>query len=194
MSLPKEPMPAKLVVSVFLQEKTLIEGVSEALARRMGDIDIVSPWMPFDKTSYYEPEMGAPLFRRMLIFKPLIEQERLAEIKGFTNSLEQQYLLENRRRVNIDPGYMLLERFVLATGKNFSHRIYIGHGIYADLTLIYRKGKFQVLPWTFPDYADAGMHHFLTKVREKYAFDLKHTLGKKTGDRRQEAEDSPAAI
>ncbi len=86
MSLPKEPMPAKLVVSVFLQEKTLIEGVSEALARRMGDIDIVSPWMPFDKTSYYEPEMGAPLFRRMLIFKSLIEQERLAQIKRFTNS------------------------------------------------------------------------------------------------------------
>jgi len=173
MSQPREPRPAKLVVSIFLQNKELIGPVAQALTEQLGDIDMVSPWMPFDKTDYYEPEMGAPLFRRMLVFRSLIEQERLAKIKLFTNSLEQRHMMDSRRRVNIDPGYMLLERFVLATGKNFSHRIYIGHRIYADLTLIYRKGKFRVLPWTFPDYADERMHHFLTKVREKYAFDLK---------------------
>jgi hypothetical protein len=75
--------------------------------------------------------------------------------------------------VNIDPGYMVLPRFVLASGKNFAHRIYIGKGVYADLTLIFVKGKFQTLPWTYPDYAEENMLAFLTQVRNKYVFDYK---------------------
>ena len=173
MSHPKEPMPAKLVISVFLREKALIVPVVEDLLEKIGDIDILSSWMPFDRTTYYEPEMGAPLFRRMVVFKALIDQQALPDIKWATQDIEKRYMQAGNRRVNIDPGYLLLERFVLATGKNFSHRIYIGQRIYADLTLIYQKGKFQALPWTFPDYADVGMHAFLEKVREKYAFDLK---------------------
>jgi ribosomal silencing factor RsfS len=173
MSQPRDPKPAKLVVSIFLKEKSLIESVVTDLMQNAGDIDMVSPWMPFDRTTYYEPEMGTPLFRRMIVFKTLIAQQVLPEIKHATNDIEKRYMANGSRRVNIDPGYLLLERFVLATGKNFSHRIYIGQQIYADLTLIYQRGKFQVLPWTFPDYADPGMHVFLEKAREKYAFDLK---------------------
>jgi hypothetical protein len=75
--------------------------------------------------------------------------------------------------VNIDPGYLLPERLVLATGKNFTHRIYIGQGIYADLTLIFQKGAFRTLPWTYPDYADRCLIDFLTLVRNKYMLDLK---------------------
>ena len=75
--------------------------------------------------------------------------------------------------VNLDPGYLLRERFVLATGKNYSHRIYIGQGIYADLTLIYTKGRFIKLPWTYPDYAQQNMLNYLERVRNKYVIDLK---------------------
>ena len=78
--------------------------------------------------------------------------------------------------VNLDPGYMLLERFVLASGKNFSHRIYIGRRIYADLTLIYTKGRFQTLPWTYPDYAEQNMLTYLEQVRKKYVADLKQAF------------------
>jgi ribosomal silencing factor RsfS len=173
MSKPKEPMPAKLVVSAFLKEKALITSVVEDLMEKFGAVDVMSAWMPFDWTSYYQAEMGTPLYRRMIVFKQLIEQQALSEIKQITNDIEKRYVENDKRRVNIDPGYLLLERFVLATGKNFSHRIYIGKQIYADLTLIYKKGGFQALPWTFPDYADSGMHVFLEKAREKYAFDLK---------------------
>jgi hypothetical protein len=173
MSQPKEPMPAKLVVSVFLKEKVLIKSVVEDLMETYGAVDVMSAWMPFDWTAYYQTEMGAPLFRRMIVFRQLIEQQALPEIKRATNDIEKRYVANDKRRVNIDPGYLLLERFVLATGKNFSHRIYIGKQIYADLTLIYRKGGFRALPWTFPDYADSGMHAFLEKARKKYAFDLK---------------------
>jgi hypothetical protein len=74
---------------------------------------------------------------------------------------------------------MLHERFVLASGKNFSHRIYIGLGIYADLTLIYQKGSFQKLPWTYPDYADQAMLNFLDQVRLKYVLEMNEDYDQK---------------
>jgi ribosomal silencing factor RsfS len=113
----------------------------------------------------------------MLAFEDLIQQQALSRVKLATNAIEQAFAHGQRRQVNIDPGYLLLERFVLATGKNFSHRIYIGDAIYADLTLIYQKGGFQTLPWTYPDYAAAEMHLFLSQVRNTYAQDLKSDPG-----------------
>jgi len=173
MSIPREPMPAKLVIGLFMKDRTLFEPAAVELADGLGSVDIISSWMPFDYTTYYEPEMGTPLFRRLLTFKRLIRQDQLPDIKLTTNRLEQSFAENGRRRVNIDPGYLLYERFVLATGKNFSHRIYIGSRIYADLTLVYQRGRFQKLDWTFPDYADEPMLQFLTRVRCKYAVDLK---------------------
>jgi len=175
MSLPKAPKPAKLVIGLFMKEKRLIEQITAELIEVFGSIDMVSPWFPFDYTDYYESEMNAPLFRRMLAFKELIKQSSLADIKNITNEIESNYSREEKRLVNIDPGYMLQERFVLATGKNFAHRIYIGKKIYADLTLIYTKGEFEKLPWTYPDYSDKNMLSFLRQVRNKYVADLKNT-------------------
>lgn len=173
MSIPAAPNPAKLVIGCFLKEKALIHQVAAALVSVFGAPDIVSRWYPFSYTTYYEKEMGAPLYRRMLCFKPLIPQDRLPEIKRFTNDLEKEFTIDGKRRVNIDPGYVVHERFVLATGKNFTHRIYLSEGIFADLTLIYTQGKFQRLPWTYPDYGDLPMIQFLKVVREKYISDLK---------------------
>jgi hypothetical protein len=173
MSQPQRPKPAKLIVGLFMQEKRLLAAVNQDFTPRFGSIDMVSPWFPFDYTKYYETEMGATLFRRMVVFKDLIRQSDLADVKIFTNSIEKKYARQDRRIVNIDPGYMLQERFVLATGKNYSHRIHIGRGIYADLTLIYRKGSFRTLDWTYPDYADPDMRSYLYSVRNKYIEDLK---------------------
>jgi len=173
MSQPKSSKPAKLIIGFFLGNKGLCEHVTENLVRLYGQVDVISEWIPFDQTTYYEPEMGPALQRRMLAFKNLIHQNQLAQIKLETNTVETQFLENGRRTVNIDPGYLLLERLVLATGKNFSHRIYIGKGIYADLTLIYRQGRFASLPWTFPDYAGTQIQRFLQRVRAKYALDLK---------------------
>ena len=172
MSKPQEPKPAKLVIGLFMQDRALFEPLAAELASEFGCLDMVSPWMPFNYTTYYQQEMGTSLFRRLLAFKPLIEQLQLAAVKLTTNRLEGQYTRSGRRRVNIDPGYLLYERFVLASGKNFSHRIYIGHRIYADLTLIYQGGAFEKLPWTYPDYADRPILSFLEQVRDKYAADL----------------------
>jgi ribosomal silencing factor RsfS len=181
MSKPRPPQPAKLVISVLLADKALLGDVLRQLQSDFGTIDLKSPWMDFGYTDYYFAEMGGPLFRRMLAFGALIQQQALSRVKLATNVIEQAFAQGQRRQVNIDPGYLLLERFVLATGKNFSHRIYIGDAIYADLTLIYQKGGFQTLPWTYPDYAAAEMHLFLSQVRNTYAQDLKASPAKRDG-------------
>lgn len=177
MSLPRPPAPAKLVIGVLLKEQALFGELARRLAGRFGPPEMISPWFSFGYTSYYEREMGAPLLRRVAAFSELIAQDGLAAIKRTTNALEAEYRTEEGRRVNIDPGYLLLERFVLATGKNFSHRIYIGEGIYADLTLLFQKGGFQPLPWTYPDYADRPLSDFLLRVRRRYAAELKMLHG-----------------
>jgi hypothetical protein len=173
MSLPQDAQPAKLVISLLMNEKSLLLDITNEMIPTFGDIDLISGWMDFDYTDYYAGEMGSPLYRRMLVFKSLIEQEALPEIKLSTNALEDRFGEDGKRCVNIDPGYLLLERFVLATGKNYSHRIFIGSGIFADLTLIFQQGDFQALPWTYPDYSDNQMKVFLKQVRRKYAVDLR---------------------
>ena len=172
MSRPGPADPAKLVVSVFMKEKPLFPDLYDPLEDIGGPVDIISPWLDFDFTDYYYKEMEAPLFRRMVAFKPLMRQGDLAKIKLATNALEEQFSERSHRRVNIDPGYLLCSRFVLATGKDYAHRIWIGQGIYADLTLMYTNQGFKPLEWTYPDYASKEILVFLGKVRAKYLTDL----------------------
>ncbi|MBI9077868.1 MAG: DUF4416 family protein [Desulfatibacillum sp.] len=173
MSTPSPPSPAKLVIGIFTADKSLAEPVVGDLTARFGPVDMMSPWYSFHHTDYYEPEMGGPLFRRLFAFTELIPQDSLPEIKLAANAIEATYAKESRRAVNIDPGFLVMERFILATGKNFTHRVYLARGIYADLTLLYTKGKFTTLPWTYPDYAEPEIHHFLLAVRKKLAACLK---------------------
>jgi hypothetical protein len=176
MSRPGIPKPAKLVIGCFTRHKDIFEELAPKLADRFGAPDVVSSWLAFKHTDYYEPEMGAPLFRRLMAFHTLIEQEALSDIKLFTNEVEAEFSEEGKRLVNVDPGYLLAERFVLATGKNFTHRIYLGAGIYGDLTLIYHKGGFRGLEWTYPDYGEKAVLAFLETVRDKYMLQLRQPL------------------
>jgi hypothetical protein len=174
MSAPQPAEPAKLVVSLILKDRGLLAELAAELEDLFGPLEMVSRWLPFNFTPYYEIEMGRPLVRRMLAFRTLVAQDRLADIKLATNAIEARYAAEGRRGVNIDPGILLLARFVLATGKNFTHRIYLGKGIYADLTLVYTRGAFQSLPWTYPDYADGALLGFLEQARRRYKLDIKN--------------------
>jgi hypothetical protein len=173
MSVPQEPGKAKLIIGLFMKEKDLLKPFAVELQNTFGPVDMVSPWIPFDFTDYYTSEMGAPLFRRLLAFENLIGQDQLVYVKSCTNNLEARYAMHQKRRINADPGILSHERFVLATGKNFTHRIYLKNGIFADLTLIFTGGRFQVLPWTYPDYRDPKMLNFLEKTRKKYMTALK---------------------
>ncbi len=170
---PTEAVPAKLVIGVLTEDKGLLSEVVAELVERFGPVDMVSPWMPFSPTSYYEKEMGGPLFRRMVSFSRLLGQETLGDIKLWTNALEDGARVGALRRVNLDPGLLVLSRFILASAKDFTHKIYLGQGIYADLTLVYSAGAFHPLPWTFPDYTASSMIHFLTDVRRRYSVSLR---------------------
>lgn len=141
-----------------------------ALCTRFGQLDFLSEAHMFTYTSYYDKEMGEGIHRQVCSFAELVRPEALADIKQFTNKLESQFLSGGRRQVNIDPGLLSEERLVLATGKNFTHRIYLRDGIYADLTLIYTKGGYKPLPWTYPDYQEPRLHVFLKGLRHKLIF------------------------
>ena len=180
MSIPKNPDPAKLVVGCIMNDKTSIEELFPLLEEIFGPVDMISCWLDFAYTDYYYKEMGSPLYRKVFVFKHLIAQDELALIKEKTNELETRFMTSGKRKVNLDPGYLVSSRFVLATGKEYSHRIYIGRKIYADLTLMYsKKYGFKTLEWTYPDYTSKDMISFLSKVRDKYLLDLKADKGKK---------------
>lgn len=168
MSIPRESPKVKLVSSLFSPEEDLIEKVIDQMQGDFGSVDRVSEKLKFDRTKYYAREMGWPLFRRFVSFSRLILPEELPEIKVLTNSIEDGHAAEGKRRINIDPGYLSLERLVLATGKNYIHRIYLNRGIYADLTLVFHAGTFMPLAWTYLDYADEGVIGFFNTVRATY--------------------------
>jgi len=106
----------------------------------------------------------------------LIKREELVGIKIFTNELEKVFSVEGKRRVNIDPGYVAHEHLILATGKAYYHRPYLGGGVYADLTLVYREGEFKPMEWTYPDYRTEEMRSIFKKIRAKYMVDLGREL------------------
>jgi hypothetical protein len=173
MSTPADAEEVKLVTSLFSSQEALVDRIIAELERLFGPTDWRSPKLFFDRTRFYEEEMGWPLHRRFVAFRHLVRPEGLVDIKHRTNDLESQYLQEGRRKINIDPGYVSLERLVLATGKNYSHRIYLSRGIYADLTLIFKKGSFRALEWSFRDYADPEVIDFFNALRERYKRQLR---------------------
>ena len=173
MSIPQEPKPAKLFVSVISSSGERIKATLSRVAAHYGILDFVSPLLSFNYTDYYCAEMGKVLFRRFASFNCLIRQEDLASIKVHTNGLEDEQTEKGNRLVNIDPGYLVAERLVLASGKNYAHRIYLSKGIYGDLTLIYRDKDYQPLAWTYPDYREAEVRRWLRAIREKYLIQLR---------------------
>jgi hypothetical protein len=173
MSHPSEPGPVKLISSLFSNEKEILEKIIVQLTEIYGPVDRISPELMFDRTRYYAREMGWPLHRRFVSFTRLISAGNLVEVKLKTNGVEQTYLRGENRTVNIDPGFISPERLVLATGKNYVHRIYLSKGIYADLTLIFKRGSFTPLKWTYPDYADPEIIVFFNGVRKQYMDQLR---------------------
>lgn len=175
MSIPCTPLPARSFLSVLgVDWGEFWDDLRPRLEALLGEIDYESALIPFTQTAYYNQEMGQPITRRILSFSRPLALDSLPGIKLATNALENERAKDGRRQFNLDPGYITQERLVLATGKNFSHRIYLDQGIWADLTLIFHKGDWFDLPWTFPDYATAEIKQHLTRIREMYKNDLKH--------------------
>lgn len=177
MSHPKVPDPVKLFASVLAGDSDLLEAVIRELAARYGNPDFISEVLIFDYTDYYAAEMGPSLVRRFVAFAEPIRPEKLPEIKLETNALEERFSEGRARRVNIDPGYLAKQHIVLATGKGYSHRPYIGQGIYADLTLAYREKTYRPFEWTYPDYRTERTIGMLNGLRKRYMILLRQAEG-----------------
>lgn len=168
MSILKEPKPVCIFSGLIYQPDLDLEKVILALKAGLGNIDYESPELEFEGTSYYEEEMGEMLKRKIIGFEKLIPRDKLRDIKLFTTALEKEFSHNGNRTVNIDPGYIAQEHVILATGKAFAHRPYIGKGVYADLTLLFRGEGFETLEWTYPDYGSPKMRELFKNIRDRY--------------------------
>ncbi len=163
----------KLIIGVLYSTQGLKNKLVEVLTAEFGMADYISDDLDFNFTDYYNSEMGDGIKRFFISFSNLTDPARLAEIKIITNSLEQKFTTEGDRKVNLDPGMLSIERFMLATTKNNGHRIPLHSGIYAEVTLMFVSRKFQPLPWTYADYRSDEYQRILGEIRKKYKEDLK---------------------
>jgi hypothetical protein len=164
----REPIPVKLMASLLTAEPALLVEVKAALARLFGPIDFESEWLPFDHTDYYSPEFGSGLQRQIVTFVRLVSPAELPSIKRQTNDLEWALASGEKRRVNIDPGYVSLGKLVLASTKDHAHRLYLDKGIYGEGTLTYQQGRFRPWAWTYPDYGSDLYCAMFGQIRERY--------------------------
>jgi len=176
----RPPLPAKFFIGMLSPELSLFDACAEVLRGEYGSVDIESAVFPWDGTDYYRDEMGGAIYRKFLFLQRLLDPAALPSVKKFTNTLEDTFSLPSegpaKRRINLDPGYVTEAKVVLATTKDFSHRLYIGCGIYAEVTLRYSAKDRQFMPHelTYPDFRREDYRTLFRQAREN----LRAGLGK----------------
>jgi hypothetical protein len=171
---PRKPGPALVVVGVLYMRDADLKGVEARLRPLLGSIHRACEPVPFEWTDYYREEMGPDLKRIFLTGEKLAERDCLADLKRWTNWIEGKLAREDgSRQVNLDPGLLSEENFVLATTKNRGHRIYLRHGIFAEVTLAFHQGRFEAFETTFPDYRSPEGITVFEDIRRGYRQVLK---------------------
>jgi hypothetical protein len=160
------PDPVLLFIGILYADTEGFKLSRKLLENNFGDILLESPSIPWDYSSYYKDELGWPIFRNFIFFQNLIDPGILADIKLKTNEIEDIISSDGKRRINLDPGYLTLSNVVLASTKNYSHRIYLGKGIYAEVTLIFKDGTYNPHLFTYRDYQDKLYIEVLMNARE----------------------------
>jgi hypothetical protein len=168
MAEPKEPPLVKLIIAVLYVEQEACDAARDAMLKLFGNIDYASETFAFDFTDYYAEEMGQPLLRIFFGFEKLIDPGSLVSIKLATIQIEAQFSQHGRRRVNLDPGYLDTDKFILASAKANAQKIYLAHGIWADPTLRYEKGRYLPFPWSFPDFRSERYQKTFMRLRDIY--------------------------
>jgi hypothetical protein len=160
------PEPALLFVGTLYHKKEYLIASKEKLTGLFGEIIMESQSLDWDYSDYYKDELGWPIKRAFVFFKNNINPEALADIKLMTNDIEQQLAIGGKRNINLDPGYLTPSKVVLASTKNYSHRLCIGRGIYAEVTLIYKDNRYQPHLFTYRDYASDAYREIFAQARE----------------------------
>jgi hypothetical protein len=164
----------KLIVGfLFSDIKTYVK-IKKDLERKYGRVDFESEAIDFIHTSYYADEMGAQLNRKFLSFEKLVDLGNICDVKIKTNSLEKRFMFNGKRSINIDPGYLNLSKVVLFSTKDYTHRLYIGKGIFAEVTLFFQNDNYNPWPWTYPDYKTKEYMEIFKSIRQIYKTQKKH--------------------
>ena len=160
----------KLIIGVIYHEKEILDKAMSILTKKFGETDGVCEEFSFSEefSTYYDEEIGGEGLRRIYSFKNLVEPDKQAEIKEFTNEIEAIFSIDGNRQINLDPGFINHGRLMLATTKAAGFRIPLKNGIYTELTLFYARGSWHKLPWTYRDYQSERVQSFISGVRKIY--------------------------
>ncbi len=173
----KKPEPVKLIIGILACDEQTIHAAVDMIKANFGVCDIESPVWPFRHTEYYAEETGKEIVKKFVAIEKPIMPDKLADIKLKTNKMEEKLAAKLggnlSRPVNLDPGYIEPSKLVLASTKNFSHRIYIGKKIWAEVTLIFSRGQWKGFEYSFSDHKEDRYHEFFSQTREKLVWQLR---------------------
>ncbi len=175
------PEPLKYFVAILFRSTEALNAGKRELVKRWGWLDFQGEDHEFDITNYYEPEMGAPLYRRLVSFELLCPPTELVAMKLGCNAIEDALAIEGKRSVNLDAGYLDHNKIVLASAKGRGQKIYLDNGIYADLISFYHDGRYQTFHWTFPDFKDDRYDQELLTIRRIYLQQMRQWRRRQTG-------------
>ena len=166
----KEFEKEKLIVGIIYHDMAVYDEAVRLLTEAFGEIELESERFSFSQeySTYYDGELGGEGMRVIVSFKDTVDPARQAEIKLFTNAIEEKLSVDGNRKINLDPGFISHGRLLLATTKPTGFRIALSDGIYTELTLFYARGNWQKLPWTYRDYKSERVQAFLRRVRNIY--------------------------
>lgn len=176
----KEPAKVKIIVGILAQDAAAVEAVREPLRQKFGEEDLNLPPFPFTFTNYYKDEIGTAPVRAFFSYETLVDRTEIVDIKLWTNDIELEIAEKNGtpglRPVNLDPGYMTLGQFFLATTKDQRQRVYMQRGIFVEPTLYFQDGHFHSFDWTYRDYQSETYIKYLEQVRVRLAY--QHSTGR----------------
>lgn len=161
------PSLTKVIFGLIYKDSGELEYILNRISQ-IGKIDVQSPEIPFNFTNYYKEEMGTGLLRKWVSIEKIIPENELIDLKHRAINWEEKRRIEGKRTINCDPGGICDNRVVLVTTKNFSHRIYLGKGIFGEVTLIYIGDRFQPQKWTYPDYQSKAFQEFAKECKKKF--------------------------
>ncbi|HWR72492.1 MAG TPA: DUF4416 family protein [Nitrospirota bacterium] len=164
------PIPVKLFIGMISNDPGLFDAAAKPLLVEYGPADLRSEPVPWEHTEYYRDEMGTDLLRCFLFFERLVDPATLVSTKQFTNRLEEEFSTDSgglrNRRINLDPGYITEAKVVLASAKDFAHRVYLCEGIYAEVTLQFHGTSYHPIETTYPDFRTPQVRALFSKARK----------------------------
>jgi len=141
-----------LIIGIMYADDGLFDKVKESLISLYGPIKIETEPYDFTQfTKYYEKEMGSKILKKFFIFEKKIEKKDLVEIKQEITLIEKKYSVDDKRQINLDPGFISNEELTLASfKKGTNYKENLGSGVYAHKVLEFKPLK--TFWHTFPDY------------------------------------------